>query len=167
MYPQAPNFCSTAAANQKSVQVSQTQRTKRAGGASTVTRSPLLRNQCPHRLVVRTSRCGRDNPGSTPGVDILCCRLSLERKWRDQSFQCSTPAAAERGDRPRTYREASFHCFRRQRALVDCMPQTAMWRAHARLGQKSFRRLPLSAYSCRRRTYHVEVARSLMSSTVR
>ena len=25
----------------------------------------------PHRLVVRTSRCGRDNPGSTPGVDIL------------------------------------------------------------------------------------------------
>ena len=23
----------------------------------------------PHRLVVRTSRCGRDNPGSTPGVD--------------------------------------------------------------------------------------------------
>ena len=26
---------------------------------------------CPHRLVVRTSRCGRDNPGSTPGVDIF------------------------------------------------------------------------------------------------
>ena len=25
----------------------------------------------PHRLVVRTSRRGRDNPGSTPGVDIL------------------------------------------------------------------------------------------------
>ena len=23
----------------------------------------------PHRLVARTSRCGRDNPGSTPGVD--------------------------------------------------------------------------------------------------
>ena len=29
----------------------------------------------PHRLVVRTSRCGRDNPGSTPGVDILLERL--------------------------------------------------------------------------------------------
>ena len=27
--------------------------------------------QGPHRQVVRTSRCGRDNPGSTPGVDIL------------------------------------------------------------------------------------------------
>ena len=27
--------------------------------------------ECPCRLVVRTSRCGRDNPGSTPGVDIL------------------------------------------------------------------------------------------------
>jgi hypothetical protein len=25
----------------------------------------------PHRLVVRTSRCGRDNPGSTPGEDTL------------------------------------------------------------------------------------------------
>ena len=25
----------------------------------------------PYRLVVRTSRCGRDNPGSTPGEDIF------------------------------------------------------------------------------------------------
>ena len=25
----------------------------------------------PHRLVVRTSRRGHDNPGSIPGVDIL------------------------------------------------------------------------------------------------
>ena len=30
----------------------------------------LLYSHRPHRLVVRTSRCGRDNPGSTPGVDI-------------------------------------------------------------------------------------------------
>ena len=28
--------------------------------------------QGPHRLVVRTSRRGRDNPGSTPGVVMLC-----------------------------------------------------------------------------------------------
>ena len=28
----------------------------------------LARGLRPHRLVVRTSRCGRDNPGSTPGV---------------------------------------------------------------------------------------------------
>ena len=27
----------------------------------------------PHRLVVRTSRCGRDNPGPTPGVVNLTC----------------------------------------------------------------------------------------------
>ena len=27
--------------------------------------------QSPYRLVVRTSRCGRDNPGSTPGKDIF------------------------------------------------------------------------------------------------
>ena len=26
--------------------------------------------QSPHRLVVRTSRRGRDNPGSTPGEDM-------------------------------------------------------------------------------------------------
>lgn len=30
-----------------------------------------VQQQGPHRLVVRTSRCGRDNPGSTPGVDIF------------------------------------------------------------------------------------------------
>ena len=29
----------------------------------------LSQATCPHRLVVRTSRCGRDNPGSNPGVD--------------------------------------------------------------------------------------------------
>ena len=37
---------------------------------------PALENehviQSPHRLVVRTSRRGRDNPGSTPGVDRSC-----------------------------------------------------------------------------------------------
>ena len=35
----------------------------------------------PHRLVVRTSRCGRDNPGSTPGEDIFSlssCLLFLD-----------------------------------------------------------------------------------------
>ena len=35
------------------------------GPLSCISASP----QGPHRLVVRTSRCGRDNPGSTPGVD--------------------------------------------------------------------------------------------------
>ena len=30
----------------------------------------ILQQHGLHRLVVRTSRCGRDNPGSTPGVDI-------------------------------------------------------------------------------------------------
>ena len=30
----------------------------------------------PHRLVVRTSRCGRDNPGSTPGVVNFTCAPS-------------------------------------------------------------------------------------------
>ena len=36
----------------------------------------------PHRLVLRTSRCGRDNPGSTPGVDILRVTLFHEARTR-------------------------------------------------------------------------------------
>ena len=31
----------------------------------------LHSNKRLHRLVVRTSRCGRDNPGSNPGEDIF------------------------------------------------------------------------------------------------
>ena len=34
------------------------------------------RQQSPYRLVVRTSRCGRDNPGSTPGVVITISPLA-------------------------------------------------------------------------------------------
>ena len=30
----------------------------------------------PHRLVVRTSRCGRDNPGSTPGAVISSAQMT-------------------------------------------------------------------------------------------
>ena len=35
------------------------------------------RQQSPYRLVVRTSRCGRDNPGSTPGV-VMQVRQAVE-----------------------------------------------------------------------------------------
>jgi hypothetical protein len=42
----------------------------RATRAHTRNRARPTRGQRPHRLVVRTSRCGRDNPGSTPGVVI-------------------------------------------------------------------------------------------------
>ena len=35
------------------------------------------KNQGPHRLVVRTSRRGRDRPGSTPGVDMYCGSVRL------------------------------------------------------------------------------------------
>ena len=40
-------------------------------GPGTFARCLLHGLHGPHRLVVRTSRRGRDNPGSTPGVDIL------------------------------------------------------------------------------------------------
>ena len=30
-----------------------------------------MSSTCLHRLVVRTSRCGRDNPGSNPGRDTF------------------------------------------------------------------------------------------------
>ena len=35
----------------------------------------------PYRLVVRTSRCGRDNPGSTPGEDIHFCVRLYAIRW--------------------------------------------------------------------------------------
>lgn len=41
-----------------------------------VARARHADTRSPHRLVVRTSRCGRDNPGSTPGVDILFSKVS-------------------------------------------------------------------------------------------
>ena len=37
--------------------------------------------QRPHRLVVRTSRCGRDNPGSTPGEGIFECIFEWTAEW--------------------------------------------------------------------------------------
>ena len=44
------------------------------------------------RLVVRTSRCGRDNPGSTPGGDIfprrfLCAKVTLPSRDTDRATQ--------------------------------------------------------------------------------
>jgi hypothetical protein len=59
----------------------------RCGGCGTPL-APILRRcaqppsasqQGPHRLVVRTSRCGRDNPGSTPGVDIFLALVPIQR----------------------------------------------------------------------------------------
>ena len=41
-----------------------------SGGIKKLSEKKPADNQRPHRLVVRTSRCGRDNPGSTPGVVI-------------------------------------------------------------------------------------------------
>ena len=40
-------------------------------GVAAVDIGQLKGSQSLHRLVVRTSRCGRDNPGSNPGVDTL------------------------------------------------------------------------------------------------
>ena len=46
---------------------------------------PFL-GQCPYRLVVRTSRCGRDNPGSTPGEDIAQIHACLRRPTFVENF---------------------------------------------------------------------------------
>ena len=47
--------------------------------AAAALRTRILAGKRPHRLVVRTSRRGRDNPGSTPGVDISCVAASVRR----------------------------------------------------------------------------------------
>ena len=44
----------------------------------------------PHRLVVRTLRCGRDNPGSTPGV-VMQVRRTAEIHGTDR--MPDTPAS--------------------------------------------------------------------------
>ena len=50
----------------------------------------LARDLRPHRLVVRTSRCGRDNPGSTPGV-VMQVRRTAEIHGTDR--MPDTPAS--------------------------------------------------------------------------
>ena len=50
----------------------------------------LTRDSRPHRLVVRTSRCGRDNPGSTPGV-VMQVRRTAEIHGTDR--MPDTPAS--------------------------------------------------------------------------
>ena len=72
--------------------------------------NPSMVLQCtrPHRLVVRTSRCGRDNPGSTPGAVILngtapadlripCCRLRCNDRQSTYTWPGSNwrPSACE------------------------------------------------------------------------
>ena len=47
----------------------------------------------PYGLVVRTSRCGRDNPGSTPGVVILRCVTASQERAISTHEQLSSEAA--------------------------------------------------------------------------
>ena len=72
----------------------------------------------PYRLVVRTSRCGRDNPGSTPGEDILptrmhsSCTLSLRMPahalfYKSCVMISSTPPAVPFADHLATCRLSS------------------------------------------------------------
>ena len=62
----------------------------------------LLRQQRPYRLVVRTSRRGRDNPGSTPGGDI--CWVTC----------CGSPATSLAGER-RPGTVIHYDCSKRMR----------------------------------------------------
>ena len=47
----------------------------RDGKFNKVTREKEIKSL--FRLAVRTSRCGRDNPGSNPGRDSFCCTLKV------------------------------------------------------------------------------------------
>ena len=46
------------------------------------------KRQSPYRLVVRTSRCGRDNPGSTPGEDIAAWAAIIEGSEKYPGYPC-------------------------------------------------------------------------------
>ena len=58
--------------------------------------------QCPYRLVIRTSRCGRDNPGSTPGEDIgrVLIHACFVHPW---SYASLVHAQSNDPGRTRTY----------------------------------------------------------------
>ena len=49
------------------------------------------RRQSPYRLVVRTSRRGRDNPGSNPGVDMRPGTTIREDRLRTVAYQPAVP----------------------------------------------------------------------------
>ena len=76
----------------------------------------------PYRLVVRTSRCGRDNPGSTPGEDILptrmqsSCTLSIRMPAHALFYKTcvvisSTPPAVPLADHLATCQDCPRGCF--------------------------------------------------------
>ena len=81
------------------------------GACSCCNYNKTLAGERPHRLVVRMSRCGRDNPGSTPGVDILfqnTCEKKLRRSEAEalsRSGSCNAPRFQKRGlgIEPRTF----------------------------------------------------------------
>ena len=62
--------------------------------------SLLMHANTPHRLVVRTSRCGRDNPGSTPGAVMqyarCACAWRLRTEWCGRGVVCAR--GCERGE---------------------------------------------------------------------
>ena len=55
------------------------------GVSCTISPCMLTTEFGPHRLVVRTSRRGRDNPGSTPGEDTLLGRRGNARQTQHSS----------------------------------------------------------------------------------
>jgi hypothetical protein len=63
----------------------------------------LLHANRPDRLVVRTSRCGRENPGSTPGRDSYGTQHDVSsetlrlRSYRQASRQAGRQAGKQAG----------------------------------------------------------------------
>ena len=114
--------------------------------------SPMLMNRtlcarcfsssCPHRLVVRTSRRGRDNPGSTPGVDMRMrtdpCALLAQLRLvgaGERAARRSAALPASRATRCLTcIRVQPPHLARRvgQNAACVCVATRARMRATGR-----------------------------------
>ena len=65
--PQAPTMLMTSCASPRQTANMLMSRIRVASGLW----ANHMCTPCPHRLVVRTSRCGRDNPGSTFGEEIV------------------------------------------------------------------------------------------------
>ena len=72
----------------------------------------------PHRLVVRTSRCGRDNPGSNPGSDIL--RYLCQFTKRETKFKVDSPGFEPGTLRMRSGCDTTTPQARRRKQTKNC-----------------------------------------------
>ena len=105
------------------------------------------RMQSPYRLVVRTSRCGRDNPGSTPGGDIWMlrgCELAIPKRLQGPSKVLKTNLQGSR--RARKNVRGSCRYFASEKSpTCELTEKRATWFLDSKRTWKTRRTGPVAA----------------------